>query len=115
MYNKEKKVIIVEEDKDLASVLGCVVRMNRMEAIIFRNLKEALYYLYEQKIEGVAFIDLVGNVESLMDEIKKIKEKNPQLKIVVTTAYPHYLGVIKKAGFDYLLKPYSVQEILSFI
>ncbi len=115
MHTLNKKVIIVEEDKDLAAVLRCIVRMNGMEAIVFRGTKEALYYLHKEKIEGVAFIDLSGNAESLINEIKIIKEKNPNLKIVLTTALPHHLDVIKKAGIDYLVKPYSLEEILSFI
>lgn len=113
---EDKKILIVEDDEDLAFILSYIIKMKGRDVITFNNYKDFYNYINKNRDNNIiAFLDLVINNKNMTEDIKKIKKEFPDINLIITTAYPKYIESIKELHLKYILKPYGAEEILSFI
>ena len=109
-----KRILIVDDDKDLRFNLSCILKEKGYEVIAAVDGKQALNAL-AQSSPDLVLLDVrlpgMDGVE-LLEEMKKI-EKN--LPIIMLTAYSDVKSAVKamKSGaFDYITKPFDEEELI---
>ena len=109
-----KRILIVDDDKDLRFNLSCILKEEGHEVIAVSDGKQALNAL-AQNVLDLVLLDVrlpgMDGVE-LLKEIKKIEQNLP---IIMLTAYSDVKSAVKamKAGaFDYITKPFNEEELI---
>ena len=112
-----KRILIVDDDKDLRFNLSCILKEEGHEVIAASDGKQALNAIAEN-VPDLVLLDVrlpgIDGVE-LLEEMKKI-EKN--LPIIMLTAYSDVKSAVKamKLGaFDYITKPFDNEELILVI
>ena len=84
MNNLNKKVLIVEDDVDIANLIKDYLEINNFEAIICDDGKKVLNIIEEEKIDCVLLDLMLPNVSGF--EICKEIRKTYQLPILIVSA-----------------------------
>jgi DNA-binding NtrC family response regulator len=112
-----KSVLVVDDEQNFVSLLDWFLTKRGYAVRTALNGQEALK-LVEKEPSDLALIDIrMGPVDgiSLLDEIK---QRMPDMKVIMMTAYPtndsrrHAFG---KGASAYFTKPIDLQELLSTI
>jgi len=81
-----------------------------------RNGAEALQLLErERDTFDIVFSDVVMPGMSGVDLAQEIRQRWPDLPVVLTSGYSHILAEEGSHGFDILQKPYSLQSLIDFL
>ena len=112
-----RRILIVDDDKDLRFNLSCVLKEEGHEVITAADGKQAFKAL-AQSAPDLVLLDVrlpgMDGVE-LLEEMKKI-EKN--LPIIMLTAYSDVKSAVKAmrlGAFDYITKPFDEEELILII
>jgi DNA-binding response OmpR family regulator len=79
-------VLIIDDEKDICFLLGKVLTAKNYVVAIANNLEDGLIKLNEMK-PSVLFLDIRLPDGSGLDAVSEIRRKNPQMKIVMMSAY----------------------------
>ncbi len=117
MKNKSIKVLIVDDEPDALELMSELLgQMNGVEVVgKAANKYEAVTVMLEQKPD-VIFQDIQMHRENGIEMVDEYRRYKFGGKIVFVTAHSQYaIEAIKKAAFDYLLKPVDLDELQSLI
>jgi DNA-binding NtrC family response regulator len=106
-------ILIVDDEEVLQDVLSSLVREEGHEAISARTGEEALALLEREEIDLV-LLDLMLPGLSGMEVLRRIREQDPDLVVVVITAFSSIEGAIdamKQGAFHYIPKPFKNEEV----
>jgi two-component system response regulator RegA len=109
-----KRVIIVDDDIEFCSALKRALTKREYSVISAHSAAEL------ENVNGLdevdyGIVDLRLGEDSGLNAIKVLLEKNPNIKIVMLTAYASIATTVeamKLGAINYLTKPASVQEII---
>lgn len=111
---EHKDILIVDDDENMNFALYETLKRKNYSverAFSFLEAKEKLnFYNYPMVITDVRMPDGSG-----MELVVEIKNKNPETKIIVITAYGKIEDAVlalKNGAEDYILKPFSADKIL---
>lgn len=110
MYN----IAIVEDEKNLATLLGKYLENEGYSYKIYYNGEDASKEINNEYHLWILDIMLPGIVSGY-DLIKKIKETNPSIPIIFTSARDQDIDKImglELGSDDYLAKPYNMRELM---
>jgi two-component system response regulator HydG len=109
-----QKILIIDDDRDMCLLLKRFLTRHGFEVLEAYNGKKALEILDETEPSLVMcdfrLEDMEGNVL-----LGKIKEKYPQLPVIIITGYSDIkiaVEVMKMGAYDYITKPLFPDEIL---
>ena len=109
-----KSVIIVDDDVAFCEALSRAFNKREYSTYVANDLHEIETFNNLQDIHyGV--VDLRIGADSGLNVIKALLEKNPNIKIVMLTAYASIATTVeamKLGAVNYLTKPASVQDII---
>jgi len=111
------RVLVVEDNEDLAMVLGDMVRRTGAEVLLANNAAAALE-LMRSNIVDLVFLDIIlpdGNGIDLIPEFRRIR---PECEMVMLTGMNEAKVVVRalKAGAaDYLVKPFENIEFIAVL
>ena len=108
------KIAVVEDESNLASLLGKYLANEGYEYKIFTSGEEALKQINGDFQLWILDIMLPG-VVSGYDLIKKLKEANPNIPVIFTSARDQDIDKImglELGSDDYLAKPYNMRELM---
>ena len=106
-------ILIVDDEEVLQDVLSALVREEGHEAISARTGEEALALVEREEIDLV-LLDLMLPGMSGMEVLRRIREQDPELVVVVITAFSSIEGAIdamKQGAFHYIPKPFKNEEV----
>lgn len=108
------KILIVEDDKDLNSLVSTYLYANGYQTKSCLDAIEAMQVLDEEKFDLI-ISDIMMPVMDGFEFAKKIREDNPIIPILFMTAKDD--KVSKQIGFkigvdDYLVKPFDFDELV---
>jgi two-component system response regulator PilR (NtrC family) len=106
-------ILIVDDEEVLQDVLTALVREEGHEAIAARTGEEALQLLEREEVDLV-LLDLMLPGMSGMEVLRQIREQDPDLVVVVITAFSSIEGAIdamKQGAFHYIPKPFKNEEV----
>ena len=113
---KSARVMIVDDDRDLAESLAELIEMHGHKVSIASNGKEALERFHQQDFD-VTFMDVRMPVMNGVDSFLAIKKLKPKARIVMMTGFkePILEKAIKAGAEGPLHKPFSVEDMLKLV
>jgi DNA-binding NtrC family response regulator len=113
--NKQKaKVLIVDDDKSICMVLSDLMKKEGLEAIAAYDGEKALKML-QTDAPDLLLVDMRLPGMDGMEILRKARELDPELPVVVITAHADSRGAvkaIKEGAHDYLSKPFDNYEVI---
>ncbi|HEX2466102.1 MAG TPA: response regulator, partial [Thermoanaerobaculia bacterium] len=106
-------ILIVDDEEVLQDVLSALVREEGHEAVVARTGEEALTLLEREEVDLV-LLDLMLPGLSGMEVLRQAREHDPDLVVVVITAFSSIEGAIdamKQGAFHYIPKPFKNEEV----
>jgi len=112
-----KKVLVVDDEKDIGLLMKLILKAVDIDVIYVPNIAEAQLALVENKFESV-FLDLNLKGELGLDLVPAIKNQSQSTEIFVITAQKDQklLDQVKKADVEKLIeKPLTRDKIFNAI
>lgn len=109
-----KKVLLVEDEKELREVIGLNLEMEAFEVLLAEDGAKALE-LHEAKDPDLIILDVMLPVLNGFDVCRKIRSVDNRVPILFLTAKNTSLDRIeglKIGGDDYLAKPFNLEELI---
>jgi two-component system response regulator AtoC len=106
-------ILLVDDDKLVNEFIGETLRRVRHNTTIAYSGEEARKIL-EQSAFDVVLTDIKMQKVSGMDILKYVKTNHPDAEVIMMTAYgtvQNAVEAMKLGAFDYLVKPFSPDEI----
>ena len=119
MLKDLKKVLIVDDEETLTWSMAKSLAKDRdkYEVIIANNGKEALNLLKTNKIDLVISDIRMPDINGL-DLLVKIKKENPEIKVIIMTAYGSsdvQREASRRGSLFYVEKPFEISDIRKII
>jgi DNA-binding NtrC family response regulator len=112
-----KKILIVDDDKDLRFNLSCVLKEEGHEVIDVSDGKQALNAL-AKKAPDLVLLDIklpgMGGVE-LLQEIKGKWNNLPIIMLTANSDVKSAVKAMKLGAYDYITKPFDDEELILII
>jgi CheY-like chemotaxis protein len=112
-----KPILIVEDETVMRESLRDWLTDAGYQVETAEEGEEALKTVTEQDF-GIAILDLRLPGKDGLEVLREAREKNPQLKGIIITAYPSVqtaVEAIKEGAIDYLSKPFDLNELEKLI
>lgn len=110
---KNKSILIIDDDITFCEVLSRALRRRGFTVHIAHNAEQA--YTNDQHLD-CAIVDLRIGDESGLTVVETLKQKLPDLKMVVLTGYASIataVEAIKLGAVHYLIKPAEADDIIA--
>ena len=117
MGPNQKSILIVDDEKGVGDFLTIVLKKQGYEAFYASSGKEALKLCKERSFD-LALVDIKMPVMDGIEFLKEAKRLNPSLIFIMITAYPSIetaVEAMKEEAFDYITKPFNVNELQRII
>jgi nitrogen regulation protein NR(I) len=109
-----QRILVVEDDEAMQDVLHIFLTGKGFEVTLAQNGEAALDLLGVEKFDLV-LTDLVMPGKGGMDVLKGATISQPDVPVIVMTGFgtvQSAVGAMKIGAFDYLTKPYNLDELL---
>lgn len=109
-----EKILIIDDDETLTAVLSRAFIRRHFDVTQANDSESALAALEQTQFDK-CILDLKINTESGLRLLPKLKQRQPQLNIVMLTGYSSIntaVEAIKLGASHYLCKPVDADEIL---
>jgi len=110
-------ILIVDDEKNYPPVLAAILEDEGYETLTANSGKEALE-LYESADVDLVLTDLKMPVMDGLELMKRLKEKNPDLPVIMMTAYGTVekgLEAMDQGAHSYIWKPFQNQQLILFV
>lgn len=111
------KVLIVDDEKLICDMLKTELEKNNYDVTVVNSSKDAIKAIEYTQFD-IILLDLMLPKITGLDLLALIKEKSPNTVVIIITAYGSAESAVKamKLGaFDYITKPFSMDEMLVVI
>ncbi len=115
--NKNKRILIVDDDKDLRENLAEVLKDAEFSPDLADSGENAVEMLKAETYD-LMLLDLIMPGMKGTDVLSEIKKISPKTKVIVITAFATIdsaIEVIKNGASEYVSKPFDVDELLTII
>src|SRR5258706_15708896 len=112
-----KKILIIDDDVDLCTLLGRYLSKKGFEIEIAHTGNKGITRFSEKKFDAVICDYRLGDMDG-KQLIASLKELNPAIKLLVITGYSDIktaVEVIKLGAYDYITKPLIPDEAFSIL
>ena len=109
---KGKKILIVDDELSVRESIRMILK-NEYEILMAGNGSVALKTIKEQKPDLV-FLDIIMPGEDGIEILKRIKERGDNVKVIMLTATKTIktaVSAMKLGAYDYITKPFDIDEI----
>jgi two-component system response regulator PilR (NtrC family) len=109
------KVLIVDDEEVLRDVLETVLRREGFDVLLAASGEEALSVLDVDADVDLVILDVMLPGISGIDTLRAIRISNPQLPVIVITAFSSIDGAIeamKHGAYHYIPKPFKNEEVI---
>jgi DNA-binding response OmpR family regulator len=112
--NKKYKILYVEDDETLAYLTKDSLEMQQYEVIHFTNGDDAING-FENEVFDICLLDIMVPKKDGFEIAKSIRNKNNEIPIIFLSAKTlkedRIMG-LKLGADDYLVKPFSIEELV---
>jgi two-component system response regulator PilR (NtrC family) len=106
-------ILVVDDERSMRELLEILLRKQGHEVAIAADVGAALARAASGDLD-VVITDLRLGRESGLDLLRAVKEQSPATEVVMVTAFAtteNAIQAMKLGAYDYLLKPFKVDEI----
>lgn len=111
------RVLIVDDDRDISLMLSALMKREGLTSMVAHDGETALEMIHFSK-PGMLLVDVKMPGIDGMEVLKRIKETDPELPVVLITAYaeiPASVAAMRAGAFDYLAKPFDHSEVIRVV
>lgn len=111
--NMAKRILIVDDEPLIGTSLQEALRRWKFDVTLFHDGKEAIKQI-EREPYDMVLTDVRMPKISGMDILDKVLETTPETAVIMITAFgtiDHAVAAMKKGAYDYITKPFSLDEI----
>ncbi len=108
------KILIIDDEEVLREVLETVLRREGFDVVTAASGEEGLSLLDREEIDLI-ILDMMLPGMSGAEALRVIKETDPDIPVVIITAYSSIDGAIdamKRGAFHYIPKPFKNEEVV---
>jgi two-component system, NtrC family, response regulator HydG len=112
-----KKILIIDDDLDLCTLLGRFLSKNGYEIDMAHSGAKGIAKFAAGKFDLVICDYRLGDMEGIK-VLTALRQENPAIKVLMITGYSDIktaVEVIKLGAFDYIVKPLIPDEVLSVL
>ena len=110
-------VLIIEDDAAQLKILADILESEGFTPVCCKSEKEAFEILEKQEM-NVAILDLrLGDVDGI-SVLKKLKKRDPEIKVIINTAYASLesaVNAVNEEAFAYITKMDDVENLLTHV
>ena len=109
------RILIVDDEEVLRDVLDAVLRREGFDVVMAASGEQALAVLDEDAEIDLVILDVMLPGISGIDTLRAMRISNPNLPVIVITAYSSIDGAIeamKHGAFHYIPKPFKNEEVV---
>ncbi|HET9480477.1 MAG TPA: response regulator, partial [Candidatus Polarisedimenticolia bacterium] len=110
-----KSILIVDDDKDLRSILGDILSDEGYRVVLADSGEQALERLQQQEETHLVLTDLKMPGMGGRQLFEDCSRRWPHIPVVILTAHgtvDEALQMIRQGAYDYIAKPYNTQDLL---
>lgn len=107
------KILVVDDEKGMRDLLRKVLTKEGYEVLLAEDGEEGLTAIKENPVD-IVIADLDMPVMNGLEMIKRAKHFDPNLTIIIITAYASMesaIEALKIGAYDYLIKPFEIDEL----
>lgn len=112
-----KKILIIDDDMDLCTLLGRFLTKNGYEVEMAYSGNKGIAKFTEGKFDLVICDYRLGDMEGI-NVLTALRKESPSAKVLMITGYSDIktaVEVIKMGAYDYIVKPLIPDEVLSVV
>ncbi|MCG2616107.1 sigma-54 dependent transcriptional regulator [Terrimonas sp. NA20] len=112
-----KKILIIDDDMDLCTLLGRFLTKNGYEVEMAYSGSKGITKFTEGKFDLVICDYRLGDMEGI-NVLTSLRKENPSVKVLMITGYSDIktaVEVIKMGAYDYIVKPLIPDEVLNVV
>jgi putative nucleotidyltransferase with HDIG domain len=113
-----ERILVVDDEPYVGAVLGSLLQSAGYIAVVTQDNNEAIRLLSSDPPFDVIVMDLLLNGDNGIVLMEKCRELRPDIPVVMVTAVDDLglaISAMKKGAFDYLLKPFDSQRLLTTV
>jgi two-component system response regulator PilR (NtrC family) len=113
MADKKRRVLVVDDEQDVRDILDSVLKKLDYIPFVAESGEEALEILKNNKID-VILSDLYMPGMDGIELLKRVRSLKKNFVFLIITAHPTIetaVDAIKKGAYDYLTKPFHIEEV----
>ncbi len=110
-------ILLVDDEEKLRLLLKRIIALEGFKVIDVSNLRNARQILEQENID-IVLCDVKLPDGNGVDFIKEIKEKHPDIEVILNTAFGNIsdgVQAIKNGAYDYLVKGNDNDRILPLL
>jgi len=111
---KKEIILVVDDEPGMRQFLKKLLTDNGYEVVLAENGKIALEIM-DKKIPDLALTDFKMPGMDGLQLLSKIKEKSPQVTVIMMTGYgtmENAIRAMRFGAYDYIAKPFEIEAIL---
>ncbi|WMJ85712.1 response regulator transcription factor [Anaerocolumna sp. MB42-C2] len=111
------RILVIEDDKELCSIIEYQLKKNGMEADFCFNGEDALFYGLKQTYDIIMLDRMLPGMDGITI-LKKIRNERITTPVIMVTAMSNLNNRIEgldTGADDYLVKPFEMEELLARI
>ena len=112
-----ERILIVDDDITLCHFLTKALSQMGYQVILCHSGREALDVVHEQEIDLILLDNKLPDRNGL-EILKEVKRDHPKVSVIIMTAFgttETAIEAMKVGAFDYILKPFELDEISEFV
>jgi two-component system NtrC family response regulator len=110
-------VLVVDDEKNYPLILSAVLEEEGFETLTANSGKEALSILKSSDVDLVLTDMKMPSMDGI-ELLERIKEKDPDLPVIVMTAYgtvEKAVEAIQKGAYNYIQKPFDNESLIAYV
>lgn len=111
--SEERHILVVDDEEEVRDTLYNVLKSLDYRPHVAASGQEALAILRREKID-VVLSDLYMPEMDGIELLKKVRQEDNKVVFLMITAHPTIetaVEAIKKGAYDYLTKPFHIEEV----
>lgn len=117
MTERRARILIVDDEKDICTLLSSLMKREGFEALVSQNGDTAIKMI-RSEAPDIMLLDVKMPAMDGMEVLRQAKNLDRDLPVVMITAYAEIHGAVEaiRAGaHDYLAKPFDNHEVIRVI